>query len=96
LPNRNVLTAVAFVEFGKAAHRQHRRAQEGYLILAIGSGKWSLAGKEFPANIGDILYVEPWIYHGLTNTGPLVFVVVRFNAKSVQIPKRPDDRPDEL
>ena len=64
----------------------------------MGSGKWSLAGKEFPANIGDILYVEPWVYHGLTNTGTgtLVFVVVRFNAKGVQIPQRPDDRPDEL
>ena len=95
---KDVLTAVAVVEPGKAIHRQHRHAQEEYLILVMGSGKWSLAGKEFPANIGDILYVEPWVYHGLTNTGTgtLVFVVVRFNAKGVQIPQRPDDRPDEL
>ncbi len=94
---KNVLTAVAIVEPGKAVHRAHRHAEEEYLILAEGSGTWSLAGKEFPAKRGDILYTEPWVYHGLTNTGTeqLVFVVVRFNAKGVKIPPRPDDRPDE-
>ncbi|GAF97229.1 unnamed protein product, partial [marine sediment metagenome] len=67
-------------------------------VVARGSGTWSLAGKEFPANLGDILYVEPWVYHGLTNTGtePLVFVVVRYSAKGVKTPPRPDARPDEL
>jgi len=95
---KDVLTAVAVVEPGKAVHRQHRHAQEEYLIVARGSGTWSLAGKEFPANLGDILYVEPWVYHGLTNTGtePLVFVVVRYDGKGVKPPPRPDDRPDEL
>ena len=95
---KDVLTAVAVVEPGKSVHRQHRHAQEEYLIIARGSGTWSLAGREFPANLGDILYVEPWIYHGLTNTGtePLVFVVVRYNAKGIKIPPIPDDRPNEL
>lgn len=95
---KNVLTAVAVVELGKAVHRQHRHAQEEYLVVVMGSGTWSLAGKEFPANLGDILYVEPWVYHGLTNTGTeaLVFVVVRYNAKGVKTPPRPDARPDEL
>jgi len=95
---KNVLTAVAVVEPGKAVHRSHRHAEEEYLIVVIGSGTWSLAGKEFPAKLGDILYVEPWVYHGLTNTGdgPLAFVVVRYNAKGVKLPPRPDDRPDEL
>jgi len=95
---KDVLTAVAVVEPGKAVHRRHRHAQEEYLIVARGSGTWSLADKEFPANLGDILYVEPWVYHGLTNTGtePLVFVVVRYNARGVKIPPKPDDRPNEL
>jgi len=95
---KDVLTAVAVVEPGKAVHRQHRHAEEEYLVVVVGSGMWSLAGKEFPANRGDILYVEPWVYHGLTNTGdePLVFVVVRYNAKGVKAQPRPDDRPDEL
>jgi len=94
---KNVLTAVAIVKPGEAVHRAHRHAEEEYLILAEGSGTWSLDGKELPARRGDILYAEPWVYHGLTNTGtePLVFVVVRFNAKGVTPPPRPDDRPDE-
>ena len=59
---KDVLTAVAIVKPGKAVHRAHRHAEEEYLILAEGSGTWSLDGKEFPAKRGDILYVEPWVY----------------------------------
>jgi len=94
---KDVLTAVAVVEPGKAVHRAHRHAEEEYLVVAHGSGKWSLAGKELPAKRGDILYVEPWVYHGLTNTGeePLVFIVVRYSGKGVKIPAKPDDRPNE-
>ena len=94
---KDVLTAVAIVKPGKAVHRAHRHAQEEYLILVEGSGTWSLDGKESPAKRGDILYTEPWVYHGLTNTSSeqLIFVVVRFNSKGVTIPPRPDDRPDE-
>lgn len=95
---KDVLTAVAVVQPGKAVHRAHRHAAEEYLVVASGSGKWSLAGKEFPAKKGDILYVEPWVYHGLTNTGdePLVFIVVKYNPKGVDVPPQPDDRPNEL
>ena len=94
---KDVLTAVAIVKPGKAVHRAHRHAEEEYLILAEGSGTWSLDGKEFPAKRGDILYTEPWVYHGLTNTSSeqLIFVVVRFNSKGVTVPPRPDNRPDE-
>ena len=97
LGTKNVLTAVAVVKPGKTVHRAHRHAEEEYLILAEGSGTWSLAGKESPAKRGDILYAEPWVYHGITNTGTeqLIFVVVRFNSKGVKVPPRPDNRPDE-
>jgi mannose-6-phosphate isomerase-like protein (cupin superfamily) len=95
---RDVLTAVAVVKPGKTVHRAHRHAEEEYLILTEGSGTWSVEGKEFPAQCGDFLYAEPWVYHGVTNTGtkPLVFVVVRFNSKGIKLPPRPDNRPDEL
>lgn len=95
---QNVLTAVAVVEPGKAVHKAHRHAEEEYLVLVEGTGTWHLGGKEFPAQRGDILYVEPWVYHGLKNTGdpPLIFVVVRYQAKGVAVPPRPDNRPDEL
>lgn len=95
---RNVLVAVAVVESGKAVHRAHRHAMEEYLMLVEGSGVWSLEGKETPAKTGDVLYAAPWVYHGLTNTGtaPLKFAVVRYSAKGVEPPPRPDSRPDEL
>ncbi len=94
---KNVLTAVAVVKPGKAVHRAHRHAEEEYLILVEGSGTWSLDGKQFPAKRGDILYVEPWVYHGLVNTStePLILVVVRFSSKGVEVPPRPDNHPDE-
>jgi len=94
---KDVLTAVAIVKPGKSVHRAHRHAEEEYLVLVQGSGKWSLDGKESPAKRGDILYAEPWVYHGLTNTGTetLIFVVVRFSSKGVKTPPRPDNRPDE-
>jgi len=95
---KDVLVAAAVVEPGKAVHRAHRHAQEEYLILVQGSGTWSLDEKESPAKVGDVLYAEPWVYHGLTNTGDeqLIFAVVRYNGKGVDVPPRPDDRPDEL
>lgn len=94
---KDVLTAVAVVEPGKSVHKAHRHAQEEYLIVGEGSGTWSLNGKESPAQRGDILYAEPWVYHGLKNSGdkPLIFVVVRYNAKGLKPPPRPDNRPDE-
>ena len=97
LATKNVLTAVAVVQPGKAVHKAHRHAEEEYLVVVDGSGTWSLAGKEFPAKRGDVLYVEPWVYHGVTNTGekPLTFLVFRYSGKGVEFPPRPDDRPDE-
>jgi len=98
LGTEHVLVAAAVVQPGKAVHKAHRHADEEYLYVAEGEGTWYLAGKQFPAKKGDMLYVEPWVYHGLTNTGtkPLVFVVFRYRSKGVPTPRRPDDRPDEL
>jgi len=95
---KNVLVAVAVVQPGKTVHKAHRHAEEEYLAIVEGGGTWSLDGKESPAKRGDILYVKPWVYHGVTNTGdkPLIFLVFRYNGKGVAAPPRPDDRPDEL
>ena len=94
---KDVLTAVAILKPGKAIHQAHRHAEEEYLVVVSGSGTWSLAGKQTPAKRGDILYAEPWVFHGLRNTSnePLIFVVVRFNSKGVKLPPKPDDRPNE-
>ena len=74
---KDVLTAVAVVEPGKAVHRAHRHAQEEYLAVVSGSGTWSLDGKEFPAVLGDILYVEPWVYHSSSGIIPKVSIFHR-------------------
>jgi mannose-6-phosphate isomerase-like protein (cupin superfamily) len=90
--------AAAIVQPGKSVHKAHRHAEEEYLAVVEGTGTWWLDGKQFAARRGDILYVGPWVYHGLTNTGdkPLVFLVIKYNGKGVKPPARPDDRPDEL
>lgn len=95
---KDVLVAMAVVQPGKAVHKEHRHAQEEYLVVTEGAGTWSLDGKKFPGKKGDVLYVEPWVYHGLTNTGdkPLTFLVIRYNGKGVETPPKPDDRPNEL
>jgi mannose-6-phosphate isomerase-like protein (cupin superfamily) len=98
LGTKDAFSAIAVVQPGKAVHRAHRHVEEEYLIVTEGSGTWSLDGKEFPAKKGDVLYVEPWVYHGLTNTGkePLTFVVIKYNGKDARLPPRPDSRKDEL
>lgn len=94
----SVFAAAATVLPGKAIHRAHRHVEEEYLLITRGSGTWHLDGREFPANEGDLLYAEPWVYHGIQNTGeePLTFLVIKFNPKNRKLPERPDDRPDVL
>ena len=99
LGTKNVLTAVAVIAPGQTIHQAHRHVEEEYLMVTEGSGTWHLDGKAFPAKTGDILYVEPWVYHGLDNTGdkPLTFVVFKYSGKGVKLPPRPNDgRQDEL
>lgn len=94
-----VYTATGTIQPGKSVHGAHRHVEEEYLLITEGRGTWYLDGKEFPAREGDLLYVEPWVYHGIRNTGdkPLIFLVIKYNSKGVKLPERPDDdRPDEL
>jgi mannose-6-phosphate isomerase-like protein (cupin superfamily) len=87
----NLLAAAAVVKPGESVHPAHRHAEEEFLILTQGSGRWHLDGKEFPASQGDVLYVAPWIMHGLVNTSkePLTFFVVRWNNKAIKPPPAP-------
>ncbi len=75
---------------GQQLHPPHIHAEEEFLWLASGSGVWSLAGREFEAQQGDLLYIEPWVEHGLTNTGstPLTFFVVKWNGNGHPVPAR--------
>ncbi|GMV97180.1 MAG: cupin domain-containing protein [Phycisphaerae bacterium] len=96
--NQAAFAAIAVVEPGQAVHLAHRHVEEEFLFLTEGSGTWHLDGREFPAHKGDVLYVEPWVFHGLRNTSdkPLTFAVVKYQPKGVKGPPRPDDRKDEV
>jgi len=59
--------------------------------LKEGEGTWTLDGVESPAKKGDVLYVEPWVFHGLTNTGEkdMVFFVIKYHPKDTPLPPEP-------
>jgi len=88
---KDLFTAVAVIKPGEALHKAHRHAEEEFLFIAEGSGTWHLNGKDLPLRKGDILYVEPWIAHGFTNTGsePVTFFVIKWNGKGVPVPQEP-------
>jgi mannose-6-phosphate isomerase-like protein (cupin superfamily) len=88
---KDLFTAVAVVKPGEALHKAHRHAEEEFLVITEGSGVWSLDGKDIPLKKGDLLYVEPWVMHGFTNTGstPLTFFVAKWNGKGVPVPPEP-------
>ncbi len=95
---KDLLIAAVVVKPGMAVHKAHRHAEEEYLYIVEGTGTWKVDGKESPLKKGDVLYAEPWAFHGLTNTGtePLTFFVVKYNGKGVQPPAHPGDgKPDE-
>ena len=84
------LAAVAVIKPGKQIHPPHQHAEEEYVIVAEGTGTWSLNGKERPAKAGDLQYAAPWDMHGITNTGttPLRFFVWKWNGKGVPPQKK--------
>ena len=88
----NMLTALTDVLPGKSVHPAHRHAEEEFLLITRGTGVWSLEGKQFEANPGDLLYVSPWEMHGLVNTGAdtLTFFVVRWENKGIASPAEPE------
>ena len=64
------------------------------MILADGSGAWTLDGKEIAAKKGDVVYAAPWTLHGLKNTGegPLTYYMVKWNNKGVKAPEKPHEK----
>ncbi|PYQ12338.1 MAG: hypothetical protein DMF80_18955 [Acidobacteria bacterium] len=88
---RDMLTASAVLKPGQQIHPPHRHAEEEFLIVTEGSGRWHLDGKDFPAARGDAIYAAPWVMHGITNTGsaPLRFVVMKWNTKGVAVSPEP-------
>lgn len=86
------LTAVAIINPGMEIHPPHVHSEEEYLMVLEGQGTWSVKGKDFPAQAGDVLYAAPWDEHGIKNTGvtPLSFVVFKWNPKAVEPAAKPE------
>jgi mannose-6-phosphate isomerase-like protein (cupin superfamily) len=76
---------------GSEVHPPHQHAQEEFMTVVEGAGVWHLDGKELPAKKGDVIYVAPWVWHGLKNTGdaPLVYFVAQWNPKAMAPAERP-------
>jgi mannose-6-phosphate isomerase-like protein (cupin superfamily) len=88
---KDVLTGTVTLKPGQEPHPPHQHAEEEFLMIVEGSGQWHLNGKDVPAAKGDTIYTEPWVIHGIKNTGttPLTFVVFKWNTKGMAVPKQP-------
>ena len=65
---KDMVVLVVTLKSGEAPHPPHQHAEEEFMILADGTGTWTLDGKEIAAKKGDVLYAAPWTTHGLKNT----------------------------
>jgi quercetin dioxygenase-like cupin family protein len=91
---RDMVVLVVTLKPGHEPHPPHQHAEEEFMILAEGSGTWTLDGREIGAKKGDIVYAAPWTTHGLKNTGnaPLTYYIVKWNNKGVKAPQKPADK----
>jgi mannose-6-phosphate isomerase-like protein (cupin superfamily) len=88
---KDLLVGACVLEPGQQIHPAHVHADEEFLYVAKGEGTWNLNGKESAAHEGDVLYVQPWVLHGLLNTGKekLTFFVVKWNGRQLPVPEQP-------
>ena len=58
-------------------------ADEEFMYLVEGSGKWTVGDKTQSAKAGDVLYAAPNVVHGLRNSSdkPLKFFVVKWKSR---------------
>lgn len=89
---QNMFTALTDVLPGKSVHPSHRHGEEEFLVITRGTGIWSLKGESIPAKTGDMIYADPWDFHGLVNTGSdtLTFFVIKWKNKLIDIPAEPE------
>jgi len=68
---------------GTSPHPPHEHPEEEILLIAQGSGEFSLDGNAIPCAAGAMLYAEPGHLHGITNTGsePLQLYVFKWQTK---------------
>jgi mannose-6-phosphate isomerase-like protein (cupin superfamily) len=87
----NMFTALTDVLPGESVHPSHRHGDEEFLLISRGEGMWLLKGDTIQAKSGDLLYADPWDFHGLVNTGrdTLTFFVIKWKNRGMDMPKEP-------
>ena len=78
-----LLVGYANINPGKENHPPHQHADEEFLYLVEGSGKWTLGDRTMNAKAGDVLYSAPNVPHGLRNNSdkPLKFFVMKWKSR---------------
>ena len=87
----NMFTALTDVIPGESVHPSHRHGEEEFLLISRGEGIWLLKGDTIQAKSGNLLYANPWDFHGLVNTGrdTLTFFVIKWKNKLLDMPMEP-------
>lgn len=67
---------------GMAPHPPHQHEEEEFMVVAEGSGEFSVEGKVTKAGPGTMLYCGAGKLHGIVNTGakPLLFYFYKWKA----------------
>lgn len=87
----SVLTAELEFLAGKQLQPPHQHADEEFQYVIEGAGTWTLNGRDYPLNKGDLMYTKPWDWHGIRNSSdaPLRFFVFKWESRGVTEPAKP-------
>lgn len=87
----SVLTAELEFLAGKQLQPPHQHADEEFQYVIEGAGTWTLNGRDYPLKKGDLMYTQPWDWHGIRNSSdePLRFFVFKWKSRGVAEPARP-------
>jgi len=65
---------------GASPHPPHQHPDEELLIVTKGTGEILVEGKKYPVKPGAVMFADPNVEHGITNTGekPIEFFWVKY------------------
>jgi len=72
------------LEPGAEPHPPHRHPEEEIMIVGEGTGEFSINGVATQVKVGDMVYAEANVLHGVRNTGKtrMVFYFIKTMAKN--------------
>ena len=72
------------LEPGAQPHPPHQHPEEEVMIVAEGRGEFSVSGVAQQVTVGDTLFAEASVLHGVRNTGTtrMTFFLIKMQAKT--------------